>query len=65
MSASFATSDPTLPFIQRAFQIALGRKMGSLLPILGPFIGGHAFEIEGTHVLQILILKGMASPDHF
>lgn len=36
-----ATSDPTLMFTQREFQIALGRKMGSLLPILGPFIGAR------------------------
>ena len=33
------TSDPTLPFTQREFQIALGRKMGSPLHILRPYIG--------------------------
>jgi hypothetical protein len=36
-----ATSDPTLPFTQREFQIALGRKMGSLLHILQPYIGAR------------------------
>ena len=36
-----ATSDPALPFSQREFQIALGRNMSSLLPILEPFNGAR------------------------
>ena len=36
-----ATSDPSLSFSQREFQIALGRKMGSPLPFLLPYIGAR------------------------
>jgi hypothetical protein len=58
------TYDPTLPFSQHEFKIALGHKMGSLQPILGSFIGGHAFEATGTYALRMLILTGIASHQH-
>jgi hypothetical protein len=56
-----ATSDPTLMFTQREFQIALGRKMGSLLHILGPFIGAR---VRRTRALRTSILMGMALHRH-
>ncbi len=46
-------------FTQREFQIALGRKMGSFLPILGPFIEACVRRM-GTHALRLSILMGMA-----
>ena len=38
---SRATSDPSLLFSQREFQIALGRKMGAPLSFLQPYFGSR------------------------